>query len=97
MEAEIFKNCSGFTDEEITEVANLRSGLASVSCIVLCVVIGVLVILNKPGRPRVCDSVGKRLLFGLTVVTTLYELFLALGVVNYFNQAPRCSVKRMVF
>ena len=85
MEAEIFKNCSGFTDEEITEVANLRSGLASVSCIVLCVVIGVLVILNKPGRPRVCDSVEKRLLFGLTVVSTLYELFLALGVVNYFN------------
>ena len=88
MEAEIFKNCSGFTDEEITEVANLRSGLASVSCIVLSVVLVVLVILailNKPGRPKVYDNVEKRLLIGLTVVSTLYELFLALGVVNYFN------------
>ena len=32
-----------------------------------------------------CDNVEKRLLIGLTVVSTLYELFLALGVVNYFN------------
>ena len=85
MEAEIFKNCSGFTDVEITEVANLRCGLASVSCIVLCVVLVVLVILNKPGRLRVCDTVQKRLLIGLIAVSTLYELFLALGVVNYFN------------
>ena len=91
MEAEIFKNCSGFTDEEITEVANLRCGLASFSCTVLCVVFGLLVILaalnksNKVGRPKVCDNVEKRLLVWLIAVSALYELFLALGVVNYFN------------
>ena len=91
MEAEIFKNCSGFTDEEITEVANLRCGLASVSCIILFVVFGVLVILailnksNKVGRPKVCDDVQKRLLVWLIAVSALYELFLALAVVNYFN------------
>ena len=91
MEAKIFKNCSGFTDEEITEVANLRCGLASVSCIILFVVFGVLVILailnksNKVGRPKVCDDVQKRLLVWLIAVSALYELFLALGIVNYFN------------
>ena len=91
MEAEIFKNCSGFTDVEITEVANLRCGLASFSCIVLYEVFGLLVILAVPNksntveRPKVCDKVEKRLLVGLIAVSALYELFLALGVVNYFN------------
>ena len=85
MEAEIFMNCSGFTDEEIKVVAGLRCGLASVSCTVLCLVLVILAILNKLGRPRVCDNVEKRLLVWLIAVSALYELFLALGVVNYFN------------
>ena len=115
MEAEIFKNCSGFTDEEIKVVAGLRCGLASVSCLLLCVVFGVLMILavlnqlkkvdiRRPKvivkllslydtRPKVCDNVAKCLLIWLIAVSALYELFLALGIVNHFNPGSEVFCK----
>ena len=99
MEGEIFNNCSGFTDEQITEVANLRCGLASFSCLVLFVVFVSLVTLailnksNKFGRPQVCDNVEKCLIIWLTAVSTLYELFLALGVMYYFSSSGESFCK----
>ena len=99
MEDEIFKNCSGFTDEQITEVANLRCGLASSSCIVLSVLFVSLVtfaLLNKSNklrRPQVCDNVEKRLVICLTAVSTLYEFFLALGILYYFNSSGEAFCK----
>ena len=88
MEAEIFKNCSGFTDEQIKLVADLRCSFASIACLVLVIVLVALVILamfNKSMRIQMCKNVIQRLTIWLTAVTAMYEFFLALGLIYYFN------------
>ena len=87
METDTFKNCSGFTDEQITAVALVRGITAGVCGAILLLVLVVLVILaiRPKSRNRVCGSVDKRLTIWLTAVTVLAELFLALSLVYYFN------------
>ena len=87
MEAETFKNCSGFTDEQITAVALVRgitAGICGAVLLIVFVVLTILAILRKT-RARVCGTVVKRLTTCLTANTVLYELTLALGLVYYFN------------
>ena len=87
MEAETFKNCSGFTDEQITAVALVRgitAGICGVVLFIVFVVLTVLAILRKT-RARICGTVVKRLTTWLTANTVLYELILALSLVYYFN------------
>ena len=87
METDTFKNCSGFTDEQITAVALARGITAGICGAILLLVLVVLVILaiRPKSRDRVCGSVDKRLTIWLTAVTVLAELFLALSLVYYFN------------
>ena len=88
MEAEIFKNCSGFTDEQIKLVADLRCSFASIACLGLIIVLVALVILamlNKSIRNQMCKNVVQHLTIWLTAVTAIYELFLALSLIYYFN------------
>ena len=87
METDTFKNCSGFTDEQVTAVALARGITAGVCGGILLLVLVVLVILaiRPNSRDRMCGSVNKRLTIWLTAVTALAELFLALSLVYYFN------------
>ena len=87
MERDTFKNCSGFTDEQVTAVALVRGITAGVCGGILLLVLVVLVILaiRPKSRDRMCGSVKKRLTIWLTAVTALAELFLALSLVYYFN------------
>ena len=87
MEVETFKNCSGFTDEQITAVALVRgitAGICGVVLLIVFVVLTILAILRKT-RARVYGTVVKRLTTWLTANTVLYELTLALSLVYYFN------------
>ena len=87
METDTFKNCSGFTDEQITAVALARSITAGICGAILLLVLVVLVILaiRPKSRDRVCGSVKKRLTIWLTAVTVLAELFQSLSLIYYFN------------
>ena len=80
METDSFKNCSGFTDEQIMAVALARGITAGFCGAILLLVLVVLVILAiwPRSRDRMCKSVDKRLTIWLTAVTVLAELFLVL-------------------
>ena len=84
MEIEIFKNCSGFTDEQIKLVASLRCSCAFVACVVLIIVLVALVIISKLKGTQLCRNVIQRLTIWLTVVTAVYEFILAINIVYYF-------------
>lgn len=80
METDSFKNCSGFTDEQIMAVA-LARGITAGFCgaILLLVLVTLLILAIWPrSRDRMCKSVDKRLTIWLTAVTVLAELFLVL-------------------
>ena len=47
MDPEIYKNCSGFTDEELVALALVKGISSAVCCSVLSVVLVTLVILMK--------------------------------------------------
>ena len=84
MEIEFFKNCSGFTDEQIKLVASLRCSCAFVACVLLIIVLLALVIISKFKRTQLCRNVIQRLTIWLTAVTAVYEFILALSLVYYF-------------
>ena len=95
MEVETFKNCSGFTDEQITAVALVRgitAGICGVVLLIVFVVLTILAILRKT-RARVYGTVVKRLTTWLTANTVLYELTLALSLVYYFNPSNMAFCK----
>lgn len=95
METDSFKNCSGFTDEQIMAVA-LASGITAGFCgaILLLVLVTLLILAIRPrSRDRMCKSVDKRLTIWLTAVTVLAELFLALSLVYYFNPSNMAFCK----
>ena len=89
METNTFKNCSGFTDEQMTAVSCAR-GITAGVCggillyILVLVVLVILAILPQ-SRDRVCGSVLKRLTIWLTAVTVLAELFQSLNLRYHFN------------
>ena len=87
MEAEIFENCSGFTEGQITAVAFARGSTATICCVILLIVLVVLTILTarQKSRLRVSGTIVKRLTIWLTAVTVLYELILALNRRYYFD------------
>lgn len=73
-----FKNCTGFTDEQVTVIALVRGTVAAVCCAVLFTLLVVLGILAKCYFQKVCGTVVKRLTIGLTVATVPYLLFNAI-------------------
>ena len=80
-----FKNCSNFTDEQLTAVALARGVTAAAGCGILFVVLLALVILAIVNCQRVCGTVVKRLALGLTASSVLYQLTLALHLQHYYN------------
>ena len=65
-----FKNCTGFTDEQVTVVALVRAIAAAVHvcCAILFPLLVVLGILVKCHFQKVCGTVVKCLTIGLTVL-----------------------------
>ena len=82
-----FENCSGFTEGQFTAVALARGITAAVSCTILLMVLAVLTVLTMftQLRARLCGTVIKRLILGLTGVNAAYQLTLALHLVHYYH------------
>ena len=78
MEWSEFRNCSGFSDEQITTIVLTRGIMAALCCAVLFTVLILLATCAKCSFEKVCGTVVKRLVVGLTVATLLYQLFLAI-------------------
>ena len=78
-----FENCSGFSYEQFTDVAQARRISAAVCCAVLLLVLAVLLtlaVLTKLTiivKPKLCETVAKRLTIWLTAATVPYQLVLA--------------------
>ena len=80
-----FKNCSNFTDEQLTAIALFRGATAAACCVILFVMLVTLLVLTKFYYQRVCGTVLKRLTIGFTAADVLYQLALALHLKYYFN------------
>ena len=76
MDLEIFKNCSGFTDEELA---------ADICCSALSVMLVALVILMKFYTHRVCGTIFKHLTIGLLPFTALWEFTFALQLKYFYD------------
>lgn len=87
MEAESFPKCSGFTDEQLKQLALLRGITSVVCCTILCIVLVLLAILGKCyyERSRVCGTVIKRFTIGLTAISVPCILTYALQLKHYFH------------
>ena len=85
MEAEIFRNCSGFTDEQMAAVALVRGVTSAVCCTVLSVVLVALVILAKFYYQRICGTIVKRLTIGLLASNVLNQLSFALQLKYFYD------------
>jgi len=85
MEPEIFKNCSGFTDEELAALALVRGISSAICCSVLSVVLVTLVILTKFYTQRICGTVLKRFTIGLLPFTALLEFTFALQLKYFYG------------
>ena len=80
-----YENCSGnLSIEQLTRVSLTRSITAAVCCIVLFTVLAIVTVLAKLYYQRVCGTVIKRLVIGLTAAAIPYQLFIALDFVYYF-------------
>ena len=80
-----YENCSAnLTLKQLTRVSLTRSITASVCCIILFVVLAIVTVLAKIYYQRVCGTVIKRLVIGLTASAIPYQLFIALDIVYYF-------------
>ena len=95
METQSPPNCSGFTDEQLKELA-LPRGIASVvGFVILLLVLVLLLILTKCRYQRVCGTIIKRLTIGLTTASMLCILTYALQFKYYFdsqNNTTFCEV-----
>ena len=80
-----FKNCSHFTDEQLTAIALFRGATAAACCVILFVVLVTLLVLVRFHYQRVCGTVLKRLAIGFTATNVLYQLVLALHLQYYLN------------
>ena len=85
MAPEILKNCSGFTDEELTALVLVGSITSAVCCSVLSVVLVALVILMKFYTQRICGTVLKRFTIGLLPFTALWEITFALQLKYFYD------------
>jgi len=77
-----FKNCSNFTEGEITAIA-LARGITAGVCAVTSFVAIVLLVLMNCYRHRVYETVVKRLVAGYIAVNLPYQLVLALHLIHY--------------
>ena len=86
METKSPPNCSGFTDEQLKELA-LPRGIASVvGFVILLLVLMLLLILTKCRYQRVCGTIIKRLTIGLTTAVSVPCIITyALQLKHYFN------------
>ena len=80
-----FKNCSNFTDEQLTVIALFRGATAAACCVILFLVLVTLLVLARFYYQRVCGSVLKHLTLGFTATNVLYQLVLALHLQYYLN------------
>ena len=85
MDPEILKNCSGFTDEELTALVLVGGISSAVCCSVLSVVLVTLVILMKFYTQRICGTVLKRSTIGLLLFTALFEFTFALQLKYFYD------------
>ena len=85
MDPEIFKNCSGFTDEELAVLAMMRGITSAVCCLVLSVVLVTLMILTKFYTQKICGAVLKRFTIGLLPFTALLEFTFALQLKYFYD------------
>lgn len=81
-----FKKCSNFTDDQLTAIALVRGVFAAVGCVIFTVIFISLVLLSKCYYQRVCGSVAKRLVIGLTASTAFLQLLFALNLVHYYHR-----------
>ena len=90
------ENCSGFTQEQFTAIGLAKGITAAISCIILVTVLVVLIVLTMFThlRARLCGTVIKRLILGVTGVNAAYQLSLALHLVHYYHPYERsfCAV-----
>ena len=85
MDVEIFKICSGLTDEELAALALVRDITSAVCCSVLSVVLVTLVILTKFNTQRICGTFLKRFTIGLLPFTALLEFTFALQLKYFYD------------
>ena len=78
MEWNAFKNCTGFTDEQVTVLVLVRGIVATVCSAVLLTLLFVFGILAKYHYQKVCGTVVKCLTIGYTAATVPYLIFNAI-------------------
>lgn len=79
-----FKNCSNFTDKDITAIALARGTTAAVCCVTSFIALVILALVNC-SHHRVCETVLKRLLVGYLASIVPFQLVLALHLIHYFH------------
>jgi len=80
-----YENCSGnLSTKQLTKLSLTRNIVAAVCCIILFTVLAIVTVLAKLYYQRVCGTVIKRLVIGLTAAAIPYQLFIALDFVYYF-------------
>ena len=85
MDTESLPNCSGFTDEQLKQLALPRGITSVVCCTILVIVLVLLAILGKCYFERVCGTVIKRFTIGLTAISVPCILTYALQLKHYFH------------
>ena len=78
MDWNAFKNCTGFTDEQVTVLVLVRGIVATVCSAVLLTLLFVFGILAKYHYQKVCGTVVKRLTIGFTAATVPYLILNAI-------------------
>ena len=90
------ENCSGLTEEQFTAIALARGITAAICCTILfaALVVTIILAMFTQLRARVCGTVIKRLIIGLTGVDVAYQLTVALHLVHYYHKQERifCEV-----
>ena len=82
MEWSEFRNCSGFSNKQVTAIILTRGVMAALCCVVLFMALILLATCAKCSFKKVCGTVVKRLVIGLAVATLLYQLFHAIPEVK---------------
>ena len=93
-----FKNCSNFTDGEVTAIA-LAAGVTSTVCAVASFTVLVILALVNCCHHRVCGTVVKRLVVGYLASSVACQFVLALGLIHYFRpeQENFCKADGLFF
>ena len=81
----LYKNCSGFSDQQITEAALARGITAAICGTIMCIVLVALTALAVCYYQRVCGTFIKQVTLVLAASSAVYLLVLSLNLVQYFH------------